>query len=90
MNTDDHELKLILGVFRITIPQKFYRWAELKQLKTSITHIREVLIKTNGASFELPPLLHYFSGSLSSAIFLRSDSRLSAMLHVQMPPLFAA
>ena len=38
MNTDDHDLKLILDAFRIAIPPKFYRRAELKQLKTNINN----------------------------------------------------
>jgi transposase len=36
MNTDDPDLKLILDAFGITIPPKFYRRAELKQIKTHI------------------------------------------------------
>jgi len=34
MNTNDFDLKLILDAFDIEIPPKFYRRAELKQLKT--------------------------------------------------------
>jgi len=34
MNTDDPDLKLILDAFRINIPHKFFRRAELKQIKT--------------------------------------------------------
>ena len=36
MNTDNPDLKLILDAFGISIPPKFYRRAELRQLKTSI------------------------------------------------------
>jgi transposase len=36
MNTDDHDLKLILDAFNIEIHLKFYRRAELRRLKTDI------------------------------------------------------
>jgi transposase len=36
MNVNDLDLKLILDAFDITIPSKFYRRAELKQIKTSL------------------------------------------------------
>ena len=39
MNTDDLDLKLILDAFDIKIPPKFYRRAELRQIKTDIKHI---------------------------------------------------
>jgi transposase len=38
MNTNDPDLKLILDAFDINIPAKFYRRAELKQLKTNINN----------------------------------------------------
>ena len=38
MNTDDSDLKLILDAFDINIPPKFYRRAELRQLKTNINN----------------------------------------------------
>ena len=38
MNTDDPDLKLILDAFDINIPPKFYRRAELRQLKTNINN----------------------------------------------------
>jgi hypothetical protein len=34
MNTDDADLRLILDAFGINIPHKFFRRAELKQIKT--------------------------------------------------------
>ena len=36
MNTDDPDLKLILDAFNIEIPAKFYRRADLRQIKTNI------------------------------------------------------
>jgi hypothetical protein len=36
MNTDDQDLKLILKAFNIEIPAKFYRRADLRQIKTNI------------------------------------------------------
>ena len=36
MNTDDHDLKLIFNAFNIEILPKFYRKAELRQIKTDI------------------------------------------------------
>jgi len=38
MNTDDPDLALILDAFGVAIPPKFYRRAELKQLKTNINN----------------------------------------------------
>ena len=39
MNTNDPDLKLILDAFDINIPAKFYRRAELRQIKTDINNI---------------------------------------------------
>jgi len=39
MNVNDPDLKLILDAFEIKIPPKYYRRAELKQLKTNIEKI---------------------------------------------------
>jgi len=36
MNVEDPDLKLILDAFDISIPQKFFKRAELKQIKTNI------------------------------------------------------
>jgi hypothetical protein len=36
MNTDDPDLKLILDAFNIEIPAKFFRRADLRQIKTNI------------------------------------------------------
>jgi transposase len=38
MNTNDADLKLILDAFDIKIPSKFYRRAELRQIKTNINN----------------------------------------------------
>ena len=38
LNTDDADLKLILDAFGIKIPHKFFRIAELKQIKTEINN----------------------------------------------------
>jgi transposase len=38
MNTDDPDLKLILDAFDIKIPPKFYKRADLRQIKTSINN----------------------------------------------------
>ena len=38
MNTDDPDLTLILNAFGVAIPPKFYRRAELKQIKTNINN----------------------------------------------------
>jgi hypothetical protein len=36
MNTDDPDLRLVLDAFNINIPPKFYRRADLRQIKTNI------------------------------------------------------
>ena len=38
MNTNESDLKLILDAFDINIPQKFFRRAELRQIKTNINN----------------------------------------------------
>jgi len=38
MNTDDADLKLIMDAFDIKIPPKFFRRADLRQIKTNINN----------------------------------------------------